>query len=72
MIATLTALVLIALAIGLGWALGGVLLPVLLVLVGLVVVGWIVMAVARRTPRDVLQRVHLGPGGPDTTALGES
>lgn len=69
MIAILTGLFLIALAIGLGLAFGGVLLPVLLVLVGLVVVGWIVMAAARRTPRDVLQRVeereHLGPGGPD-------
>ena len=70
MLALLIASVLVAVLLGLAFAIGGVVLPILLVLAGLVAVGWIVLAgVARRTPSEVVERTHeqelLGPGGPD-------
>jgi uncharacterized membrane protein len=69
-IALLIAIVVVAVLMGLAFAIGGVVLPILLVLAGLVVVGWILLAgVARRTPSEVAERAHeqefLGPGGPD-------
>jgi hypothetical protein len=69
-IALLIAIVLVAVLLGLAFAIGGVVLPILLVLAGLVVVGWIVLAAAsRQTPSEVAERTHeqelLGPGGPD-------
>jgi hypothetical protein len=74
-IAALIAFVAIAVLIGTAFALGGVVLPVLLVLAGLVVVGWIVLAgIARKTPSEVAQRTQerefLGPGGPDDPGAG--
>lgn len=55
MIAALGALILLAVLIGVAFAIGGAALPVLLVLAGLVVAGWFALAaMARRTP-----------GGPD-------
>ena len=70
MIALLIAAVLVAVLLGLAFAIGGVVLPILLVLAGLVVVGWVLLAgVARRTPSDIAEGAHeqelLGPGGPD-------
>lgn len=70
MIALLIAIVVVAVLIGLAFAIGGVVLPILLVLAGLAVVGWVLLAgVARRTPSEVAERTHeqelLGPGGPD-------
>lgn len=70
MIALLIAIVVVAVLLGLAFAIGGVVLPILLVLAGLVVIGWILLAgVARRTPSEVAERAHeeelLGPGGPD-------
>ena len=70
MVALLIAIVVVAVLIGLAFAVGGVVLPILLVLAGLVVVGWVLLAgVARRTPSEVAERAHeqefLGPGGPD-------
>lgn len=70
MLAALAAFIIVAVLIGLAFTLGGVVLPVLLVLAGLVVVGWIALAgIARRTPSEVAERAHerefLGPGGPD-------
>jgi hypothetical protein len=59
-----------AVLIGTAFALGGVVLPILLVLAGLAVLGWFVLAgVSRRPPSEVADRAHeqelLGPGGPD-------
>jgi membrane protease YdiL (CAAX protease family) len=56
--------------VGLGFAFGGPALAVLLVLAGLVVVGWLVlMAFSRRSPGDLAREAHegefFGPGGPD-------
>ena len=70
MIALLIAAVLVAVLLGLAFAIGGVVLPILLVLAGLVVVGWILLAgVSRRTPSEIAESTHeqelLGPGGPD-------
>ena len=70
MIATLLAFVFIAVLIGLAFTLGGVVLPILLVLAGLVVIGWFALAgMARRSPSEVAEGAHewefLGPGGPD-------
>ncbi len=70
MIPALIAAVAIVVLLSLAFALGGVLLPVLAVLAGLVVVGWVFLAgAARRTPTDVAEQAHerefLGPGGPD-------
>jgi membrane protein implicated in regulation of membrane protease activity len=69
-IALLIAIVVVAVLMGLAFAIGGVVLPILLVLAGLVVVGWRLLAgVSRRTPSEVAERAHeqefLGPGGPD-------
>jgi hypothetical protein len=69
-IVLLIAIVVVAVLMGLAFAIGGVVLPILLVLAGLVVVGWVLLAgVARRTPSDVAESAHeqefLGPGGPD-------
>ncbi|MGH3031837.1 MAG: hypothetical protein ACRDNE_13960 [Gaiellaceae bacterium] len=70
MIALLIAIVVVAVLMGLAFAFGGVVLRILLVLAGLVAVGWILLAgAARRTPSEVAERAHeqefLGPGGPD-------
>jgi fatty acid desaturase len=69
-IAAVLAFILVAVLIGTAVALGGVALPVLLVLAGLVVVGWFALAgVAKKTPSELAERTEdkelLGPGGPD-------
>ncbi|HEX2045679.1 MAG TPA: hypothetical protein VHF23_08645 [Gaiellaceae bacterium] len=70
MIAALIAGVAVLVLLSFAFALGGVLLPILAVLAGLVVVGWVLLAgIARRSPTEVAERAHerefLGPGGPD-------
>jgi membrane protein implicated in regulation of membrane protease activity len=69
-IAALIAGVAVLVLLSFAFALGGVLLPILAVLAGLVVVGWVLLAgIARRSPPEVAERAHerefLGPGGPD-------
>lgn len=69
-IAALIAGVAVLVLLSFAFALGGVLLPILAVLAGLVVVGWVLLAgIARRSPTEVAERAHerefLGPGGPD-------
>jgi hypothetical protein len=69
-IAALTAFVVIAVLIGTAFAIGGVVLPLLLVLAGLAVVGWVALAaIARKAPSEVARRAHeqevLGPGPDD-------
>jgi hypothetical protein len=64
------AFVIMAVLIGTAVALARVVLPVLLVLAGLVAVGWFALAGAsRKTPSEVAGRANdqelLGPGGPD-------
>jgi hypothetical protein len=63
-------LVVVGTLVGLGFAFGGPALAVLLVLAGLLVVGWLVfLGFSRRTAGDVARRADnrefLGPGGPD-------
>jgi hypothetical protein len=70
MTALIVVLVTVAVLVGLGFAFGGPALAILLVLAGLVVVGWFVMmGLARRAPTEVASRAKeqefLGPGGPD-------
>jgi predicted transporter len=70
MTAIVIVLVVVGTLVGLGFAFGGPALAVLLVLAGLVVLGWlVVMAFSRRTPSDVAREAHerefFGPGGPD-------
>jgi type III secretory pathway component EscV len=70
MTALIVVLVTAAVLVGLGFAFGGPALAILLILAGLVVVGWFVMmGLARRTPTEVASRAQeqefLGPGGPD-------
>jgi len=69
-LAAIVAFVFIAVLIGTAFALGGVVLPILLVMAGLVVIGWFLLAgVGRKTPSEVTRRADehefLGPGGPD-------
>jgi predicted membrane protein len=67
--AALAAFVLLAVLVSLAFVLGGVLLPIFLVVAAIVAVVAIAMLVTRRTPAEVTQRVEqqefLGPGGPD-------
>ena len=72
MLATLIAFIVIAVLLGSAAAIGGgVALPVLLVLAGLVAVAWFAVTAggARRSPGDVVRRTRsrefFGPGGPD-------
>jgi hypothetical protein len=70
MTAIVIVLVAVGTLVGLGFAFGGPALAVLLVLAGLVVLGWLVLlGFSRRTPGEVARRADerefLGPGGPD-------
>lgn len=70
MIAAILVFVFAAVLVGTAFAVGGVVLPILLVLAGLAILGWFALAgVSRRAPSDVADRAHeqelLGPGGPD-------
>ncbi len=70
MTAIVIVLVAVGALVGLGFAFGGPALAVLLVLAGLVVVGWlVVLGFSRRTAGDVArqadEREFFGPGGPD-------
>lgn len=63
-------LVAVGTLVGLGFAFGGPALAVLLVLAGLLVLGWLVfLGFSRRTagdiPRQADEREFFGPGGPD-------
>jgi hypothetical protein len=63
-------LVAVGTLVGLGFAFGGPALAVLLVLAGLLVLGWLIfLGFSRRTPGDVARRADegefFGPGGPD-------
>jgi predicted transporter len=63
-------LVAVGTLVGLGFAFGGPALAVLLVLAGLVVLGWLlVLGLSRRTPTDIARQADegefFGPGGPD-------
>jgi hypothetical protein len=66
----LIAAVIVVILLSFAFAFGGVLLPILAVLAGLVIVGWVLLAgIARRSPTEVAERAHerefFGPGGPD-------
>ena len=66
-------LVVVGALVGLGFAFGGPALAVLLVLAGLLVLGWLVfLGFSRKTAGDVArhadEREFFGPGGPDDPA----
>jgi hypothetical protein len=72
-IALLIAIVVVAVLMGLAFAIGGVVLPILLVLAGLVAVGWVLLAgIARRTPSEIgsapTSRSSSGPAARTTRA----
>jgi hypothetical protein len=63
-------LVIVGALVGLGFAFGGPALAVMLVLAGLLVLGWLVfLGFSRKTAGDVARRADerefFGPGGPD-------
>jgi hypothetical protein len=63
-------LVVVGALVGLGFAFGGPALAVLLVLAGLLVLGWLIfLGFSRKTASDVArqaeEREFFGPGGPD-------
>jgi hypothetical protein len=63
-------IVAIAVLVGLGFAIGGPALAILLALAGVVALGWLIaVGLSRKSAADVAQRADrqefLGPGGPD-------
>ena len=71
MIAIVVVIVTVAVLVGIGAALGGVALAVLVVIAAVVLLGWLFsLALSRRSPREEVaarsrDQEFLGPGGPD-------